>query len=78
MPTIVRFQRCRIEMYFGDHHPPHFHIITISDERVAVSIETLAIIAGVADKRDIGAAIEWARANQDELASRWAMYTEGE
>jgi hypothetical protein len=28
MPTVRRFSRCRIEMYFGDHPPPHFHVIT--------------------------------------------------
>jgi hypothetical protein len=33
MPTVKRFDRCRIEMYFGDHSPSHFHVITRSDER---------------------------------------------
>jgi hypothetical protein len=36
------FSRCRIEMYFKDHAPPHFHIITGSGERVAVVIESVA------------------------------------
>lgn len=78
MPTIMRFQRCRIEMYFGDHPPPHFHIITKGDERVAVSIETLATIAGVADKRDTNEALAWARIHKGELLARWATYTEGD
>lgn len=26
MPAIKRFDRCRIEMYFDDHPPPHFHV----------------------------------------------------
>lgn len=46
MPTIKRFHRCRIEMYFGDHSPPHFHIVTQGEQRVAVMIETLAALAG--------------------------------
>lgn len=41
MPTVRRFDRCRIEMYFRDHPPPHFHVVTRSNERVAVLIETL-------------------------------------
>lgn len=76
MPTIKRFRRCRIEMYFGDHLPPHFHIVTNTDERVAVTIETLAIQAGSANARDIAEAIEWAGANVGELKARWATYSE--
>lgn len=78
MPTIKRFHRCRIEMYFGDHNPPHFHIITNRDERVAMAIGTLVIMAGAADERDIAEAVEWARASRDELTARWAMYSESE
>jgi hypothetical protein len=40
MPTVKRFDRSRIEMYFGDHPPPHFHVITRNNERIAVVIET--------------------------------------
>lgn len=52
MPTVKRFDRCRIEMYFADHSPPHFHVITRSDERAVYLIETLALWAGEADPRD--------------------------
>lgn len=65
-------------MYFGDHNPPHFHIITNSNERVAVVIETLAIMAGSANERDLVEAIEWARENEKLLSTRWAMYSESE
>jgi len=78
MPTIKRFARCRIEMYFADHPPPHFHVITRDDERIAVVIETLAIQAGEADPRDTVEAIEWARANRDELRKRWTVCSEEE
>jgi predicted kinase len=78
MPTVKRFHRCRIEMYFGDHNPPHFHIITRQQQRVAVIIETLAVMAGTADKRDTAEAIEWARSHQDLLAARWSIFSEPE
>lgn len=78
MPTIKRFHRCRIEMYFGDHNPPHFHIITNSNERMAVVIETLAIMAGSVHDREMAEAIEWARGNKHLLLTRWAMYSESE
>lgn len=63
-------------MYFADHPPPHFHVITVKDERIFVVIETLVIQAGEADPRDIAEAMKWARSNRDELRSRWRKYSE--
>lgn len=76
MPQVKRFSRCRIEMYFGDHPPPHFHVITRGNERVVVLIETLEIWAGQAKARDIAEALEWANSNREELVARWRTYSE--
>jgi hypothetical protein len=35
-------------MYFEDHPPPHFHVVTRSDEAAVFLIETLALWAGEA------------------------------
>ena len=78
MPTVKRFDRSRIEMYFDDHPPPHFHVITRSDERISVLIETLAVQAGVADARDTAEALAWAQANRAKLRARWQQYSEEE
>lgn len=77
-PTVKRFDRCRIEMYFGDHPPPHYHVITNDDERVAVEIETGRVLAGTADSRDTDPAIAWARRNKGRLRDRWNMYSAAE
>jgi len=58
-------------MYFGDHPPPDFHIITVADEEVTHLIETLALWAGRADPRDTADALAWAAGNKAELRSRW-------
>ena len=76
MPTVRRFDRCRIEMYFDDHPPPHFHVVTRKNERIAVVIETLVIQAGEADSRDTAEEFAWARENRKELRSRWQEYSE--
>ena len=76
MPAVRRFARCRIEMYFADHPPPHFHVITVKDERISVVIETLVIQAGEADPRDTAEAMKWARNNREELRARWRKYSE--
>ena len=78
MPTVRRFNRCRIEMYFGDHPPPHFHVITRSDEAAGFLIETLALWAGDADSRDTVEALTWAADNRPELRVRWQQYSEEE
>ena len=63
-------------MYFGDHPPPHFHVITRSNERIAVVIETLAVLDGKADPRDTEVALRWASRNKPELRTRWQVYSE--
>ena len=78
MPTVKRFNCCRIEMYCDDHPPPHFHVITRNDERVAVVIETLSVQAGEADSRDTAEALAWARENRAELRTRWQQYSDEE
>jgi Domain of unknown function (DUF4160) len=76
MPTVRRFNRCRIEMYFGDHPPPHFHVITRSNEAAVFLIETLAQWAGEAGQRDTAEALAWAAFNRPELWARWQQYSE--
>lgn len=78
MPTVIRFSRCRIAMYFGDHPPPHFHVITVNDEEIQVEVETLDRITGNADPRDIAEALRWAESSKDELRVRWREYSEEE
>ena len=65
-------------MYFNDHPPPHFHVITRKNERVAVEIDTLITLAGKADSRDTDEALTWARMNRAQLHARWHEYSEEE
>jgi hypothetical protein len=74
--TIIRFNRCRIEMYFDDHLPPHFDVITRKEERIAVVIDTLAIQAGNADPRDTAEAFEWASGQRAKLRTLCKQYSE--
>lgn len=77
MPTVKRFDRCRIEMYFDDHPPPHFHVI-VGNEAAVFLIETFELWAGELDRRDFAEALDWAAANQVELWRRWQQYSEEE
>ena len=41
-----------------------------------MTIETLVVQAGEADRRDTAEAMEWARLNREELSTRWRKYSE--
>jgi len=56
--------------------PPHFHIVTTSNERISVVIESLAVLAGTADSRDVTVALTWAKTNRDTLRRLWREYSE--
>jgi hypothetical protein len=74
----MRFSRCRIAMYFADHPPPHFHVITGTDEEAVYLIETLALWQGEVDPRETTEALAWAADNRAELRARWQKYSEEE
>ena len=62
-------------MYFDDHPPPHFHVITRKDERISVVIESLVIQAGNADSRDTEEAFGWASEHRAKLRALWKEYS---
>ena len=66
MPEISRFYGIVIQIYYGDHQPPHFHALYAG--RVAmIAIETLQVIEGSLPKRALGMVLDWAAAHQPEL-----------
>jgi len=45
MPEITRFYGIIIKLFFGDHPPPHFHVI-YGELNAIFNIETLEVIEG--------------------------------
>jgi hypothetical protein len=72
VPTIARLEACKIQVYAGDHAPPHFKIYG-PGSNANVSIETLKVIAGKADRKALAEAIAWAsrRENRALLRAAW-------
>ena len=52
------------------------HIVTTSNERMSVVIESLEILAGTADSRDVTEALTWDKRNRDTLRRLWRQYSE--
>jgi len=72
MPTISRFYGILIQMYFGDHPPPHFHALYAEFEAV-IDIRTFEIIGGELPLRAIALVLEWAQQHRDELMRDWEL-----
>jgi hypothetical protein len=58
-------------MYADDHHPPHFHIVSV-DFEVLVRISDFSVIEGSVRPAQIVAALEWASANRKLLERAWS------
>ena len=57
-------------MYFGDHNPPHFHIV-YPDGEALIELETLAVLEGSVPSKIFDPAIQWAAANRESLLNKW-------
>jgi hypothetical protein len=66
MPEISRFYGIVIQMYFGDHPPPHFHA-RYAGQSAKIDIEALAVIEGRLPARALGLVMEWTALHQAEL-----------
>ena len=70
MPRISAFYGIVIEMYFGDHPPPHFHA-HYSGASAKIEIATGEVIAGSLPRRALRLVREWAEQHHDELEENW-------
>ena len=66
MPEVSRFYGIIIQIYYGDHLPPHFHALYAGDV-VKIAIGNLQVIDGSLPKRAMALVLEWAAAHQQEL-----------
>jgi hypothetical protein len=66
MPEISRFYGIVIQIYFGDHLPPHFHA-RYGGSSAKIEIGSLAVIDGKLPVRALGLVTEWAALHQQEL-----------
>jgi hypothetical protein len=72
MPTISRFYGILIQMYFGDHVPPHFHALYAEFEAL-IDIQTLGVIRGSLPSRAMALVLEWAQLHREELRQDWEL-----
>jgi len=72
MPTISMFYGIIIQMFWGDHAPPHFHAL-YGEFEIIIDIRTLEIIKGKMPRRALALVLEWASIHRDELIKDWDL-----
>ena len=70
MPTIAIVDGVKIQLFYNDHTPAHFHAVLGEDE-VLVAIGTLDVIRGSLPSAKLRLVLAWAAAHRDELALNW-------
>lgn len=72
MPTLSFFHGIKIQMFWSDHPPPHFHAAA-EGKVVVIDILTLAILRGDLSPKKAALVLEWAQLHQDELMEAWEL-----
>ena len=70
MPTIKQYSGFRITIYFEDHNPPHFHVVSPA-QAVVIEIATLTVMAGTLTPAKLRVAQIWAAKNRALLTGKW-------
>jgi hypothetical protein len=72
VPRISTFYGIVIEMYFGDHPPPHFHAFYAGEEALIV-IATGEVYAGALPARALRLVREWLELHKAEMQANWEL-----
>jgi hypothetical protein len=67
MPTIDNFNGIKINVYNGEHRPPHIHAV-YNEFEVLIIIETKDIYAGELPNKQLKNVLDWLSVNSD-----WAL-----
>jgi len=70
MPTFYTIEGVKIQLFFNDHVPPHFHAV-IAEYEALIGIKEIEILEGSLPKNKRKKILEWAEANQPELMGIW-------
>lgn len=70
MPTFYIIDGVKIELFFDDHEPPHFHAV-IAEYDALIEIETSVILRGDLPRNKRKLILNWAKENREDLQSIW-------
>ena len=70
MPTYFVIAGVKIELYFKDHNPPHFHAIFAEYDAI-IEIQTARVIGGALPPVKRKIILKWAKENKQVLLAIW-------
>ncbi len=70
MPVVAQFDGIKIEFYFDDHPPPHFHA-RCAEHIAVIEIKSLRVMNGGLPPRQLRQVIDWAAGKADDLLRAW-------
>ena len=70
MPTLKRFDSCRVLMYLDDHPPPHVHVKLRDGRDCTIDLDSFDIKGRIAE-REIREALAWIKFSQPYLMNEW-------
>ena len=70
MPTVSTIDGIKIQVYWDDHPPPHFHA-EYGDYRASIAIDGLRMIHGYIPVPQFRKVVAWARSRKGQLLDAW-------
>lgn len=70
MPTFFTISGVKIQLFFQDHAPPHFHT-SIAEYKAIIKIATAEILEGELPRNKKKEILEWAIENKEVLMEIW-------
>jgi hypothetical protein len=77
MPVVAIINGIKIEFYFDEHPPPHFHA-RYAEFVAQIDIETLQVIKGSLPRPQMRTIQQWARLRSQALREAWDACGTGE
>ena len=70
MATVARVDEIKIQFYWDEHPPPHFHV-EYGEHQAQIAIDSLEIIKGYMPNAQFRKVMRWAKPRKDQLLAAW-------
>lgn len=77
MPTLAGFDGIKIQFYFDEHPPPHFHAV-FAEHRARIDIRNPTVLNGSLPPAKLRLVLDWAKTRQPQLLRVWLAIEAGD
>ncbi len=76
MPTVAVIDGVKIQFFYDEHPPPHFHA-TFAEFVAQIQIDPPRVMRGSLPPTKVGAVLSWASSNREALMTAWLALEAG-